>query len=106
MPEDDFAADSVKRPYAFGDPGVPREPTLYLRVRYDAKYPPPDWTVCSKGGTTFERILGSGASATENLLLDRDIMGPGWIRLYDVRPAEGGRRMSWCRWEGCVGGPE
>ena len=101
---DSFEADLATRPYAFDDPAVPRSPTAYLRVRYDAKYPPPDRAACSGGGTAYERILGSGASATENLLLEREMMGPGWIRLRDVRPVEG--RASWCRWECRVDGPE
>lgn len=100
-----WKAKLVTRSYAFDDPSVPREPTRYLKVVYDARYPVPDRRVCADGGTTFEKILGSGAPVMENFLLKRGIMGPSWIRLYGVKPVGGGN-MSWCKWECCVDGPK
>ena len=87
----------VKRKYAFGDSSVPREEREYLKVVYDAKYPKPDPEVCANGGKTFAKIFGAGASTLENFILKRKLMGPCWVRLYDVAPTR--VPFSWCKVE-------
>lgn len=87
----------VKRKYAFGDSTVPREEREYLKVVYDAKYPKPSEDVCKNGGTTFSHIFGSGASTLENFILKRKLMGPCWVRVYDVAPMK--VPVSWCKVE-------
>ncbi|KAL9187656.1 hypothetical protein ACHAXT_006034 [Thalassiosira profunda] len=100
-----WKAKPVTRSYAFEDPSVPRGECQYLKVVYDGKYPVPDRQVCVRGGKTFEKILGAGASNLENFLVKRRLMGPGWVRIYDPTPMKGGN-VSWCKWECTVDGPK
>ena len=87
----------VKRKYAFGDSTVPRDEREYLKVVYDAKYKKPDSEVCQNGGKTFSKIFGSGSSTLENFILKRKLMGPCWVRVYDVVATRA--PVSWCKVE-------
>ncbi len=100
-----WKAKPVTRSYAFEDPAIPRGECQYLKVVYDGKYPVPERDVCVHGGKTFEKILGAGASNLENFLIKRQLMGPGWVRVYNPRPVSGGT-VSWCKWECTIDGPK
>jgi len=94
----------VKRKYAFGDSAVPREERQYLKVVYDAKYSKPNEDICQNGGETFSHIFGSGSSTLENFILKRKLMGPCWIRVYDVSSTRA--PVSWCKVEFEVDSPK
>ena len=95
----------VKRKYAFGDSDVPREERSYLKVVYDAKYPAPERTVCLGDSLKFiHKIFGAGATPMENFILKRKLMGPCWLRLYDVAPVT--TPVSWCKIEFSVNSPK
>mmetsp|Transcript_12769 Transcript_12769/g.23948 ORF Transcript_12769/g.23948 Transcript_12769/m.23948 type:complete len:1531 (-) Transcript_12769:203-4795(-) len=94
----------VKRKYAFGDSSVPREEREYLKVVYDAKYPKPSPEVCEQGGKTFSHIFGYGASTLETFVLKRKLMGPSWIRFYDISATKS--PVSWCKVEFEVNNPK
>ena len=95
----------VKRKYAFGDSDVPREETSYLKIVYDAKYPAPERSVCLGGSLKFiHKIFGSGATPMENFILKRKMMGPCWLRFYDVSPVTS--PVSWCKVEFSVNSPK
>ena len=100
-----WKAKQVTRSYASEDPSVPRGECQYLKVVYDGRYPVPDATVCARGGATFEKIRGASASNLENFLVKRQLMGPGWVRVYDPAPPRGGV-VSWCKWECAMAGPK
>lgn len=87
----------VKRKYAFGDSSIPREEREYFKVVYDAKYPMPSQDICQNGKETFSHIFGSGSSTLENFILKRKLMGPCWVRVYDVSTTR--TPVSWCKVE-------
>ena len=66
-----WKAKLVTRSYAFDDPSIPREPTQYLKVVYDAQFPVPAEEVCMNGGRYFQKIFGAGASNLENFIVKR-----------------------------------
>lgn len=99
-----WGSKPVKRKYAFGDSSVPREEREYLKVVYDAKYPKPSQEVCETGGKTFSHIFGYGASTLESFILKRKLMGPCWIRVYDVAATK--VPVSWCKVEFEVNTPK
>ena len=94
----------VKRKYAFGDGGIPREETEYMKVVYDAKYPKPEEDICEAGGEHFVKILNAGATTLETFILKRKLMGPCWIRVYDPMPTSS--PLSWCKIECTVNSPK
>eukprot|EP00741_Cyanophora_paradoxa_P021230 tig00000237_g20491.t1 len=85
------------RNYAFEEEGVPRRPVYYVKVRCSQKFAPlPE----GFSGKTFSRVFGTRTSALENLLLKRKLMGPGWIRIENVKAATS--PTSWCKLEARV----
>jgi DNA polymerase alpha subunit A len=100
-----WAGKPVRRSYAFDDPAIPRTETQYLKVVYDAKYPMPDEEVCSMGGQYFDKILGAGASVTENFIVKRKLMGPCWLRVKNPKPTVGAV-YSWCKVEARIDSPK
>jgi len=100
-----WKAKPVTRSYAFEDASIPRTPCQYMKVVYDGKFPVPDRDVCVRGGVTFEKILGGGATNLENFLIKRRLMGPGWVRVYNPRPVQA-NVVSWCKWECVIDGPK
>jgi hypothetical protein len=99
-----WAGKVVKRNYAFEDSEVPREERDYLKVVYDAKYPVPPEEVCLHGGEHFCKILGAGASVTENFIVKRKLMGPCWVRIRQPAPSKA--PSSWCKLEMAVDSPK
>jgi DNA polymerase Pol2 len=92
-----WAGKVVTRQYAFDDATIPRAPTKYLKIVYDAKYSVPEPEICAQGGSTFEKILGAGASTLENFIIKRKLMGPCWIRISN--PVANPTSSSWCKLE-------
>ena len=60
---------------------MPKEPTDYFKVAYDAKYPSIPQDICEKGGKSFRKILGWSSSALETFIVKRELMGPCWLRM-------------------------
>lgn len=73
------------------DDGVPRE-SQYLKVVY-----PFSQSALERDmkGRTFSRIFGTRSTALELFLLKRNLMGPCWITIKHVAPAE--KAHSWCK---------
>lgn len=94
-----FRCKPVKRKYAFSDPAVPRNETHYLKVVYDAKYPP----LSNLSGDTFSHIFGSNTTPLELFLLKRKIMGPCWLRIRSPLQTS---LHSWCKLEARVESPK
>ena len=94
----------VKRKYAFGDSSVPRDERDYLKVVYDSKYKKPNQDLCQNGGKTFSHIFGAGASTLENFILKRKLMGPCWVRIFNVTATRA--PVSWCKVEFEVQNPK
>jgi DNA polymerase alpha subunit A len=101
-----WASKKVERKYAFADPDIPRDvPIDYLKVVYDAKYSLPDREACMDGKYKYiHKILGGTASVLENFIMKRKLMGPCWIRLYNVSAND--VPMSWCKLEVVLESPK
>lgn len=99
-----WAGKVVEREYAFDDPNVPRQKNSYLKVVYDAKYPPPGDDVCNHGGEFVDKILNAKASTLETFILKRKLMGPCWLRISNPSPSD--RQVSWCSFELQVDSPK
>ncbi|GKY94427.1 hypothetical protein MPSEU_000408600 [Mayamaea pseudoterrestris] len=99
-----WAGKPVVRNYAFEDTDIPREPTKYLKIVYDAKYPVPSEEVCQNGGEHFSKILNAGASVRETFILKRKLMGPCWLRITNPRASQA--PLSWCQAELHVDSPK
>ena len=82
----------VKRNYAFELPGVPLEPSKYLKVMYSGKYPP----FTHSRGEHFKRVFGVRNSLMENLLIKRRLKGPCWVR---IQAPLNSSHHSFCRYE-------
>jgi len=97
----------VRRKYAFGDGTVPREETEYLKVVYGAEYPALERDECFAPHRRFiAGVFGGGASVLESFILKRKLMGPCWVRMYNVRSVERKGPTSWCKMEFEVGDPK
>lgn len=99
-----WAGKVVTRQYAFDDATIPRQPTQYYKVVYDAKYPAPSPDVCAKGGKYIDKILNGGATVLETFILKRKLMGPCWIRIQNPSPNKG--LLTWCKVECHVTNPK
>jgi len=78
-----WAGKVVQRNYAFEDTSIPKEPTDYFKVVYDAKYPSIPQDICENGGKSFSKILGWSSSVLETFIVKRELMGPCWLRIYN-----------------------
>eukprot|EP00559_Dactyliosolen_fragilissimus_P008753 CAMPEP_0184856616 /NCGR_PEP_ID=MMETSP0580-20130426/1789_1 /TAXON_ID=1118495 /ORGANISM="Dactyliosolen fragilissimus" /LENGTH=1517 /DNA_ID=CAMNT_0027351729 /DNA_START=158 /DNA_END=4712 /DNA_ORIENTATION=- len=103
-----WGGKTVKRKYAFGDPTIPREEREYLKVVYDAKYGVPDRDICmglSSKTKYIHKIFHAGSSVLENFVVKRRLMGPCWVRIYDIQSTSTGP-VSWCKLECVVTNPK
>ena len=66
----------VKRSYAFERPDIPRGEGYFVELNYPYKYPPLE---ADLSGKHFGALFGTHTSALELLLLQRELMGPGWL---------------------------
>eukprot|EP00906_Rhabdomonas_costata_P031051 RCo043888 len=96
---------AVYRWYAFEEPGVPREKSRWVKVRYPASSPPLGITDCS-GFKTFSRVFGDRRSFLELLLLKRKLKGPSWLSLRNAQRVADGDKLSWCTHEFAVSSPK
>ena len=89
LPASEAAAASLLSP----SDGVP-DTAHYLKLVYpfsDRALPR------SLVGRTFSRVFGTRTSALELVLLKRQVMGPGWLRIDHIQPVQAA--LSWCRFE-------
>ncbi|KAJ3136539.1 DNA polymerase alpha catalytic subunit, partial [Physocladia obscura] len=89
----EFKAKPVTRKYAFEIPGIPVE-SEYLKVAYPYKF---GQIPSDTSGVTFSHIFGTNASALENFLIKRKIMGPCWIEIQDAHVSA--KNISWTKFE-------
>lgn len=74
----------VTRQYAFDVPGVTQGTSQWLKVLYP--YSQPDLREEECSGASFAHIFGAKAPAVENLIIQRQIMGPCWLKFTNVTP--------------------
>ncbi|KAJ7230554.1 DNA polymerase family B-domain-containing protein [Mycena pura] len=98
-----FKAKFVKRSYAFGEPDVPREETLWLKVVYGFNEPQLPMTDANPS-PNIARIFGTNTSAFELFVLKRKIMGPCWLEIKSPRIEN--KSFSWCKLEATVTDPK
>ena len=89
----EYKAKPVKRKYAFGDSNIPRDETEYLKVVYNAKYPP----LSTSSTTHIDSILGTTYAPSELFLLKQKLQGPSWISIHSVKPVS--NPATWCKLE-------
>eukprot|EP00043_Microstomoeca_roanoka_P012767 m.124092 g.124092 ORF g.124092 m.124092 type:complete len:1520 (+) comp15585_c0_seq2:94-4653(+) len=93
-------AKPVKRNYAFEEKNVPAE-SDYLKIKYPASFgklrpiPP---------GKTFGHVFGNNVSPLERFLMKRNLMGPCWLRIRNVKPASSS--ISYCKLEVTIDSPK
>ncbi|EEB06508.2 DNA polymerase alpha catalytic subunit [Schizosaccharomyces japonicus yFS275] len=80
--------------YAFELPDVPAE-TEYLHVLYSYKYPAFPFDL---SGQTFSRVFGTHTALFEQFVLEKDVMGPCWLRIRSP-DFDSVKNTSWCRLE-------
>jgi DNA polymerase alpha subunit A len=98
-----FKCKTVKRKYAFELDGIPRGEAEYLKIKYSARYPAPSIAQCQKNGS-IEHIFGATSSPLELFMLKRGLMGPGWIKVRNIRAVQ--TSASWCKIEVGVESPK
>lgn len=96
-----YKAKPVTRNYAFEEADVPREPTPYLKVKYDSGL---GKLAGDRSGRTFSHIFGTNISPLERFLMKRDLMGPCWLRIRGATCAD--QPYSWCKVEARVDNPK
>ncbi|ODV90674.1 hypothetical protein CANCADRAFT_50974 [Tortispora caseinolytica NRRL Y-17796] len=72
-----FGRKVCHKRYAFGLEDVPAE-SEYLNVRYSYATSASPF---QRPGRTFSRVFGTTTSLFEQFILDRDIMGPCWLKI-------------------------
>lgn len=77
-------AKPVERMCPFGDPDAPREPTMYLKVKFP--FAKANSLASDAAGRTFKRVYGMKTSASEMLCLKRGLKGPSWLRIKSSTP--------------------
>ncbi|XP_028403714.1 DNA polymerase alpha catalytic subunit-like [Dendronephthya gigantea] len=95
-----FSARRTLKKYAFEVEGVPPE-SEYLEVKYSANFPK---LPSNMVGKTFSRVFGTNTSSLEQLLLQRKLKGPGWLKVK--MPQIPNQAMSWCKLEAIVSKPD
>jgi len=91
-----FAAGPVDKKYCFRERinGIP-ETCKYLKLMYSFNDPPFQGFQFEKG-QTYSKIFGARSTALELFLLDKQIMGPCWLRLPFKKAS---KIVSWCKQE-------
>lgn len=91
----------VHRYYAFEEPGLPREKSTWVKLRYPGKYPP----LSPKRDTKHVlKILGAPSSLLELFLIKRKLRGPSFLRISNLVTAP--NRISHCELEYVVDSPK
>ncbi|CAK9298697.1 unnamed protein product [Gordionus sp. m RMFG-2023] len=110
-----FMSRKVRKKYAFNhseqnDANVPFV-SDYLEIKYDSQYPIlPSYI---PNGKYFKRILGTKTSCLEWFLLDKDIMGPSWLRIdvseeayLNIQNKRNNMFSTWCKLEFKIDNPD
>ncbi|CAO3664087.1 unnamed protein product [Rhizopus stolonifer] len=102
-----FASENIKsweaqvctRKYVFGLPNIPSE-AEYLKINYSYEDPelPNDLT-----GKTFLHIFGLTTSPLERFIMERKVMGPGWIVFENAVITD--QKQSWSKINATVNSP-
>lgn len=83
----------VHKLYSFEIEGVPKGDSEYLEIEYGFDEPSfPNGIQ----GKTFVHIFGKTCSALETFIMDRKLMGPGWL---NVKNAKKSTLSTWCSCE-------
>ncbi|KAK7194983.1 DNA polymerase I alpha catalytic subunit [Novymonas esmeraldas] len=91
----------VERYYAFEEPGVPREKTVWAKLRYPGRYPP----LNAKGPFRhIQLIMGASSSLLELFLIKRKLKGPSFLRATGLTASTS--RISHCALEFSVESPK
>ncbi|KPI86831.1 putative DNA polymerase I alpha catalytic subunit [Leptomonas seymouri] len=91
----------VERYYAFEEPGVPREKTVWAKLRYPGRFPP------LNAKTPFRHIqivMGASSSLLELFLIKRKLKGPCYLHVAGL--AVSANRISHCALEFSVETPK
>eukprot|EP01084_Bolivina_argentea_P111949 199673_1 len=86
-----FAAGPVEKKYCFRErgEGIPSVAT-YLKLCYSFEY---DSFEGGGRGRTYQRIFGARSTALELFFLEKQLMGPCWLRVPFGKPS---RLVTWC----------
>lgn len=89
----------VTRQYHFDAPGVTHGTSEFLKVLYSYEHDelrgtglhlhppfPSDSPDDELSGATYAHVFGAKATAIENLIIQRKIMGPCWLLISNVKP--------------------
>lgn len=99
-----YKLEPVMKNYAFEIEDIPHRFTSFLKVTYPLHTPASLQALSKRGlsGTTFSHVLGTTTSPLEALILDLELMGPGWLlvsRFTTHAPT------TWCTYEVSVANP-
>ncbi|OTF75927.1 DNA polymerase alpha catalytic subunit-like protein, partial [Euroglyphus maynei] len=89
-----FRSRKVIKRYAFELDQIPDE-AEYLEVLYPATYS--SLPAKYMQGNTYRHVFGTQASILENFILDKNLMGPGWLMIKNPEIAD--QPVSWCKLE-------
>jgi DNA polymerase alpha subunit A len=92
-----FKSMPVKRKYAFEEKSVPHGETTMLMIQYGANEP--GWPLEHLSGETFSYVLGRETPSLERFLIEREVMGPCWLRISGVQRVEPRDRLTHCKEE-------
>jgi hypothetical protein len=73
----------VEKNYAFDVDGVPHGKSSFLEVRYPYREP---MLQSDTQGKTFLHLFGAQRSGLETFIMNRNLMGPGWLHIKNVQP--------------------
>lgn len=91
----------VERYYAFEEPGVPHEKTVWAKLRYPGRFPP----LNTRGPFRhIQVVMGASSSLLELFLIKRRLKGPCYLRITDLAPSA--NRVSHCALEFSVETPK
>ncbi|KAK4052007.1 DNA-directed DNA polymerase alpha catalytic subunit pol1 [Microbotryomycetes sp. JL221] len=98
----EITPEFVRRKYAFGIKGIPREETDWLELKCDFPKPPsrgeePRDIPLDASGERFSHVFGTKNSAFELFVVERKIMGPCWLNIKAPQVKNNG--ISWTRLE-------
>ena len=78
---DKFAAQFEERQYVFELEGVPRDPRMYLRVRYPFRTEAREEVRADWQGETFSCVFGTTYTPLELFIINSGVKGPSWVRI-------------------------
>lgn len=91
----------VERYYAFEEAGVPRERSMWAKLRYPGRFPPLNTNGPFRH---IQTIIGASSSLLELFLIKRKMKGPCFLRISDLSAAP--NRVSHCSLEFVVESPK